>query len=194
MPTPSPAAPDLSAPQPGTSNPRLIIRGEDRRPARRFRAWLPPKDGFPGQLWELGTLHDVYLDGYHCGMSRWEDLVLMEDTGLHALASPNSPLLYEGDIISFTIRGAAHGRDPDHCAAAHIWWSQEDACWAFGQWTSEITLGRGSSQEQKRTYQWHYMVSDSGFDHSSIQLLGNVFENPELLAKLAVSYGRAPEL
>lgn len=98
----------------------------------------------------------------------------MESTGLVERSS--GVLLYEDDIIAFSVRGVTHGPDPEHVVAAHIWWSTEDACWAFGRWIVPAS-------ERFPSYTWHYCMLDR-IDPKSIKLLGNIWQNPELLPRL----------
>jgi hypothetical protein len=115
-------------------------------------------------------------------------IVPLMDTGLVTGDTPARPI-YEGDVISFTIRGATHGRYPDECSAAHVWWHTEDACWAFGKWVQNVGPMRGGT-EFARTFTWWYTAQEDGFDHSTLRIRGNVFENPELIPSL----GYAPTL
>ena len=101
-------------------------------------------------------------------------VIVMQDTGFVDGAT-NQPI-YEGDIVSFTIRGATHGREPDFCRAAHVWWDPKWGCWAFGRWPWTHTGAPASD--------WWYTASDDGFDHASLRVLGNVWEHPELVAQL----------
>jgi hypothetical protein len=126
-------------------------------------------------------------DVYPITPQEGEHLIPLLDIGLHS-APPEERAIYEGDIISFTIRGATHGREPDHCAAAHVWWCQEDGYWAFGRWTQKVGPMNGET-EFFRTWDWWYTMEDD-IDRSTIKVLGNIFQNPELLPLL----GYIPQL
>lgn len=164
--------------------PSLFLNGAPRK--IQFRVWDGEK---------MRELNHAYREHYQLGWStehyvdldcwsednRSEPLVVMQSTGLRT-GSTVGKELYEGDIISFDIIGHAHGVEPDHCAAAHIWWCQEDGCWAFGRWVQTIPAPQSSNQES-RTFLWWYTMMDD-IDPSSITLLGNIFESPELMATL----------
>ena len=113
--------------------------------------------------------------------------VLLQSTGLRTGGTVGKEL-YEGDIISFAIKGAPHGREREECKAAHIWWCQENGCWAFGRWNQKIGPINGGT-EFFRTWNWWYTMQDD-IDCSSITLLGNIFESPELVTLL----GYTPQL
>lgn len=141
-----------------------------------------------------GTVPEFHLDmqGYLWGSSFHgpsyslpsETHFPLSSTGLRTGGTIGREL-YEGDIISFTIKGAPHGRERDECKAAHIWWNQDDACWAFGRWTQTVSTLQSFNQES-RSYTWWYTMMDD-IDRSSITLLGNIFENPELIPLLGYS-------
>lgn len=148
-------------------------------------------------------LDECYRDTYQLGWSNalyidmgWTEqgiyatpITVMQETGIRAsLVSPEPTLpdstvsLYAGDIISFTIKGITHGPEREEVAAAHVWWCQEDACWAFGRWTQKVGSMNGGT-EWLRTWDWWYTMQDR-IDRATITLLGNVFEHPHLLPKL----------
>jgi hypothetical protein len=123
----------------------------------------------------------VLTDGLHVhplSLPLTEQLLPLQDTGL---TTKDGRSIWEGDIISFTINGAAHAREPDHCAAAHVWWCAEDACWAFGRWIQTIPASQHFAHQE---YDWWYTAADGGFNHDSLKVLGNLFENPELIPSL----------
>lgn len=103
-----------------------------------------------------------------------DGFIVMQDTGLRT-GGPNGFSLFEGDIISFSIKGITHGPEREDIAAAHVWWCAEDGCWAFARYPY---LHNG----KQRGFWWFSMADP--IDRATIRLLGNVYEHPELLPKL----------
>lgn len=169
----------------------LFLNGAPRK--IRFRVWDGEK---------MRELNHAYREHYQLGWSTehyvdldcWSEedkagpLVVMESTGLRTGGTVGKEL-FEGDIISFTIKGAPHGREPDECKAAHIWWCQEDGCWAFGRWTQTIPASSWMKDQSPHSFTWWYTMQDD-IDPSSITLLGNIFESSELVTQL----GHIPQL
>lgn len=200
--------PDSSALNPDTPPRRAPIVTINRRPTS-FRVWdgqhqimyypWSDKHFFPYGVGFSGT-YPPFAMQIEGELARWSwDSVLsplvhplnvqilpLQDTGLCAEGNPDRHI-YEGDIISFIIRGATHGREEHICSAAHVWWSTKDACWAFGRWTQPHQMWNGKEWTTTGSFDWWYTAQDDGFDHSSLKILGNLFENPELIPTLGYS-------
>ncbi len=138
-----------------------------------------------GDILSYAITHSGYLQRIFSGIlvstsiPIGEKLIPLFDTTLRA-ANPSGPepiALYEGDIISFSIKRITHGPEREDIAAAHIWWCKEDGCWAFGYWLCPAHLINFPA------YNWWYTMQDR-IDRASIRLLGNVWENPELIPLL----------
>lgn len=136
-----------------------------------FRFWdgqryrVPPLDA-------CGLEADGTIVAFN-GIKAWRVLderwVVEQDTGLvDATGKP----IYDGDIISFTIKGATHGREPDPVSNAQVWYYAEDAMWVFGHYAD---IHNGFFQ-----HVWWYSMADE-LDRATLRVLGNVHEHPELL-------------
>lgn len=141
----------------------------------KFRIWGLESNRWVGpiriELDNEGRLFDLHA----------EKIIIDQSTGL-VDAKTGLPI-YENDIVSFTINGAAHGRERDDTVGAQVWWCQEIAGWAFGRWTQNVELFDGEKWVPTgKTYDWWYSVTDDGFDLSTLVVLGNVHENPDLLS------------
>jgi hypothetical protein len=164
-------------------------------PHYRFRVWHPTEGPFycdlrdPSVAFHSADRRTLWLPREDANISPLTERIVSEpqppvieqDTGL--VDAVTSQPVYEGDIISFTIRGATHGREPDHQPNAQVWWCAEDACWAFGRWTQTFKLGRGldNALGGEHRFDWWYTVQDDGFDRSTLRILGNVHEHAALL-------------
>jgi hypothetical protein len=135
----------------------------------------------PFRVWYDDHRRMLYFpDAYRIGGIPGERLI-MQSTGI---LTPNcSRPIYEDDIISFTVKGIAHGPEPEPVAAAHVWWCQESACWAFGNWVMEGIVGRPPMT-------WYYTMQDR-IDRATIRVLGNVWENPEMVSLLGYNLSAA---
>ncbi len=120
------------------------------------------------------SLHYVDMGGYEQADSSGYDAVVVTMPNTTLRASDGQPI-YAGDIISFTIKGITHGPEREDVAAAHVWWCAEDGCWAFGRYRWSYS---GSPEAD-----WWYTMQDR-IDRSTIKVLGNVYEHPELLPRL----------
>lgn len=83
------------------------------------------------------------------------------------LKDKNGKEIYEGDIVNFVVPGHNHGPESENIKNAEIWWSQEDLQFLFGRYKTYNT-------------DWGYTLF-SEVKKDSIEVIGNIFENPELL-------------
>lgn len=134
----------------------------------RFKAWSIPSStqGVPRLfVTSTGTF------GVSSLASITEETAIVEQwTGL---MDAIGCLIFEGDIISFTIKGVTHGPEADHIANAQVWYSTEDARWTFGKYPY-IRNGEFHSY-------WWYSMED-GIDKTTLKVIGDIHSTPELLA------------
>ena len=84
--------------------------------------------------------------------------------------------IYEGDIIKFNILGIHGGREPDMDCVGEVWYDEGDCNWAIGNYHY------GSTIDKKQDYDWWYSFMDD-IDEKSLTIVGNIFENKELIKK-----------
>lgn len=140
----------------------------------KFRIWGLESNRWVGpiriELDNEGRLFDLHA----------EKTIIDQWTGL--VDAKTNQLIYENDIVSFTIHGAAHGRERDDTVGAQVWWCQEIAGWAFGKWTQNVELFDGEKWVPTgKTYDWWYSAADDGFDLNALVVMGNIHENVGLL-------------
>lgn len=127
------------------------------------RVWDPSAKVFS---WEVDAPHNPYMQAYT------------------TLCATDGTPIYEGDIISFTIKGITHGPEREDVAAAHVWWCAEDGCWAFGRWTAD-SLRTDPQTGVVYLKPWdHWYTMQDRIDRNTIKVLGNLWEHPELADQL----------
>ncbi len=99
------------------------------------------------------------------------EIVALQFTGL---LDKNNKEIFEGDIIKFVKRGHTHGPEPEEVKAAEVWYSQEDAQFVFGKYPFPPTFSISPLGY------WWYSTLD---DLRDLEVIGNIFENPNLLTK-----------
>lgn len=140
----------------------------------KFRIWQYA----PIKRWLEPSLGQIDFNG--CLYGYYPSTIIDQWTGL--VDAKTNQLIYENDIVSFTIHGAAHGRERDDTVGAQVWWCQEIAGWAFGKWTQNVELFDGEKWVPTgKTYDWWYSAADDGFDLNALVVMGNIHENVGLL-------------
>ena len=97
-----------------------------------------------------------------------DDFFIQQFTGLK---DKNNKQIYEGDIVKFDIEGVDHGPEREVGNTGEVWFCEEDGCWAFGKYTN---------QQYNPPFDWYYTLADR-IDRETLEVIGNVFENPELM-------------
>lgn len=124
----------------------------------RFRAWLKKKQEMDNEIDHISWLEDeLYCigDGITYMVSA-EDLVLMQSTGLK---DKNGKEIFEGDVLEIEDEGEVLGN-------AKLTWDNEQA----------VFMIEAVSVDDIAPF--HEILSDESY---SYRVVGNVYENPELL-------------
>lgn len=124
--------------------------------------------------WCVGGGHSDLFHRHESSLAD-EDTILEQWTGLK---DSKGVEIYEGDIISFDIHGATHGREREEGFIEPVWYSDEDAQFVFGKHVvPETTNERGF---KTGGYTWWHSMADY-VDRKTIQVLGNIHEHSHLL-------------
>ena len=84
------------------------------------------------------------------------------------LKDKNNKEIYEGDLINFTLRGMTHGPESEDIKDAEVFWDEKNLCFCFGRYKTNDYID------------YSFCFADR-IDRNSIEVVGNIFENPELL-------------
>lgn len=126
----------------------------------RFRVWDRGQWLDLAQGWLFfGQQHGEWLL-YGKGGAVHQDAVIHQFTGF---VDKTGRDIYEGDLVSFTIRGAPHGPEAEHETGAEVQWDDEQGCWSF--------LVRYGSFPGR----YAYTVADR-IDTETFEVTGNVLE------------------
>ncbi len=87
------------------------------------------------------------------------------------LNDKNGKPIYEGDLVNFTIPGITHGPEREDLTSQEVHWAQEEGSWAFGWWESVAYPGEFG----------YYTLGGDRIDAKTLEIVGNIFENPELV-------------
>lgn len=93
------------------------------------------------------------------------DVEIQQFTGL---LDKNDREVYEGDIINFHIYGFPHEKYPENVTNAEVWFNEKEAMFVFGRYKTSDN------------YDFWYSMADT-IDRESIEIVGNIFENENLL-------------
>ncbi len=131
----------------------------------KFRAWLNIEERYGGQ--EMCEVKGWDEEGevmlYNAGDYRWDEVILMQYTGLK---DKNGVEIYEGDIVEIKQQGSIAKYIPNN-SVNEIVYKDSAFCvketWGIGSIEWPIIAGL------------YYKASEE------FEVLGNVYENPELL-------------
>lgn len=135
-----------------------MVTGEKRMRQIKFRAWSKPENAMIDDFY----MHSVEGIGGGGLLSDKDDYTLMQYTGLK---DKNGKEIYEGDVLDLYLdcdTGAYY-------AKAIVTWNNEVGAW-FIKW---VKAYNGSLE----------MLTEDFEDVESREVIGNIYENPELTNK-----------
>ena len=144
----------------------------------RFRIWNKRKSAWehgPGS--EPNLLGEIILLGGFCrvGLDELNDLEELQFIGRK---DNKNKEIYEGDIIRFDIKGQTHGPEREEGNIGEIWYNEEECNFAIGHYKSSPNpYVKGDTGRD-----WNYSFVDD-IDWKTVEVIGNVFENGELIKK-----------
>ena len=135
----------------------------------KFRVWSPPHNKFVIEpRLHINLLNSEPMVSYIAGFGGIIQFYIGKKDN-------QGREIYEGDIVKFDICGAAHERDRENGCSGEVWYDEEDCRWAIGKfhWTSTVNPIAGD-------YDWYYSFCDE-IDWKTLTIVGNIFENKELI-------------
>lgn len=122
----------------------------------KFRVWDIKEKSFQSQGTELSSL--LFLEYQGAIKSNHPDFIFQQFTGLE---DENGKEIYEGDLVNFHIRGCPHGPEREDYENREVWYCPDSAAFLFDKYYYDG---------------WHGYPA---WDIKGIEVVGNIFENPE---------------